>query len=111
MKVSPAHSRKGLGKKLLQHVLNEATKRRYQQLKLETGSMTYFEPARKFYKQSGFTECEPFGDYVKDPNNVFMSLELKKRLFSVFIFIRCSREPNLIAIRKFYFDKLSLSAH
>ncbi len=76
MKTAPAHTRKGVGKRLLNHVLTEANQRGYQQLKLETGSMAYFEPARQFYSRYGFTYCEPFGDYVKDPNNVFMSLDL-----------------------------------
>lgn len=34
-------------------------------------------PARRLYGRNGFTVCEPFADYVPDPNSVFMSLELK----------------------------------
>lgn len=43
---------------------------------LETGSMEAFEPAQKLYESFGFTRCGPFGDYVEDPNSVFMTLRL-----------------------------------
>lgn len=77
MKTAPAHTRKGVGQKLLQHVINEAKSRGYQFLKLETGSMAYFKPARSLYLKFGFSYCQPFGDYKQDPNNVFMALELQ----------------------------------
>ncbi len=32
--------------------------------------------ARKLFKNSGFTECKPFGHYVEDPNSCYMSLKL-----------------------------------
>jgi len=38
--------------------------------------MAAFEPARRLYADCGFAHCEPFGDYVNDPNSVFMTLEL-----------------------------------
>jgi putative acetyltransferase len=47
-------------------------------LSLETGSWEYFRPARALYKSHGFVECSPFGDYVPDPNSVFMSLDLRE---------------------------------
>jgi len=54
----------------------EAKRRGYRRLSLETGSMAAFGPARQLYAACGFTYCEPFGDYVNDPNSVFMTLEL-----------------------------------
>jgi putative acetyltransferase len=45
-------------------------------LSLETGSWEYFRPARSLYRKHGFVECPPFGDYVLDPNSVFMTLDL-----------------------------------
>ncbi|MCY8140428.1 GNAT family N-acetyltransferase, partial [Bacillus inaquosorum] len=45
-------------------------------LSLETGSMASFEPARKLYEGFGFQYCEPFADYVEDPNSVFMTKKL-----------------------------------
>jgi len=38
--------------------------------------MAAFEPARQLYAACGFTSCKPFGDYVNDPNSVFMTMEL-----------------------------------
>ncbi len=76
MKTSSSYLRQGVGHKLLQHVVAVAEQRGYDYLKLETGSMAYFEPARKLYKRFGFKYCGPFGDYVEDPNNVFMSLAI-----------------------------------
>lgn len=79
MKTSPAFTRQGVGKRLLEQVIAIAQQRGYQELKLETGSMAYFEPARKLYQSYGFQPCEPFGDYVNDPNNVFMRLKPKQQ--------------------------------
>ncbi|WP_099020049.1 GNAT family N-acetyltransferase [Marinicella litoralis] len=76
MKTSPAFVRRGVGQRLLEYIIETAQSKGYQQLKLETGSMDYFKPARNLYLKHGFEYCEPFGDYVKDPNNVFMCLAL-----------------------------------
>lgn len=69
----------GVATRLLKHLLEEATKSRYQKISLETGSMEYFIAARKLYKKYGFKECKPFGSYKKDPNSVFMSKELNNK--------------------------------
>ena len=76
MKTAPGMTKKGIGKRLLQQVITVAQTRGFQQLKLETGSMDYFKPARNLYSHYGFKYCRPFGDYVDDPNNVFMCLEI-----------------------------------
>jgi putative acetyltransferase len=68
--------RRGIASKVLSHIINEATKRGYKRLSLETGSMDYFKPAQKLYASFGFTPCEPFADYKLDPNSVFMTKEL-----------------------------------
>jgi putative acetyltransferase len=73
MRTAPAHRRKGVARAVLTHIIAEATKRRYHRLSLETGSMQAFEPAQKLYESFGFTYCPPFGDYVEDPNSVFMT--------------------------------------
>ncbi|MCY8132086.1 GNAT family N-acetyltransferase, partial [Bacillus spizizenii] len=67
---------KGVAKQVLQHIIEEAAKRGYERLSLETGSMASFEPARKLYESFGFQYCEPFADYVEDPNSVFMTKKL-----------------------------------
>ena len=57
---------------MLRHLIEEAGRRGYVQLFLETGSMAAFEPARKLYEGFGFRYCEPFANYKSDPNSVFM---------------------------------------
>ena len=76
MRTASLHLRKGVAKNLLNHMLEEAKRRGYNRLSLETGSMEAFEPARKLYAGFGFTYCKPFADYVEDPYSVFMTREL-----------------------------------
>lgn len=76
MRTASSHLRKGVAKNLLRHMLEEAGRRGYRRLSLETGSMEAFEPARRLYADFGFTYCGPFADYVEDPYSVFMTREL-----------------------------------
>jgi putative acetyltransferase len=69
---------RGVGSAMLRHIVATARASGMARLSLETGSWDYFEPARAFYRSHGFIECPPFGDYVPDPNSVFMSLDLRK---------------------------------
>ncbi len=73
MRVDTSARGRGLGARLLQHVLAEARRRGYRRISLETGSMAFFEPARRLYLRAGFVACPPFGDYLPDPNSVFMT--------------------------------------
>jgi hypothetical protein len=47
-------------------------------MSLETGAAAAFEPAQRLYESFGFSCCRPFGDYVEDPNSVFMTLRLQE---------------------------------
>lgn len=76
MRTSSPHLRKGVATALLTHILEEARRRGYGRLSLETGSMGAFEPARRLYANFGFTYCGPFADYVEDAYSVFMTREL-----------------------------------
>ena len=76
MRTAKAHLRKGIASMLLQQIISEAKRRSYRRLSLETGSMDFFEPARRLYLKFGFRPCPPFTGYVEDPNSVFMTLEL-----------------------------------
>ena len=76
MRTDAAARGRGLGARLLEHVLAEASRRGYRRVSLETGSQEFFRPARTLYAKYGFVECGPFGDYVLDPNSIFMTLEL-----------------------------------
>lgn len=76
MRTSSSYRGKGVASKLLKHILSEATLRGYRRVSLETGSMPFFEPARKLYTKHGFTVCTPFSSYKEDPNSIFMSTVL-----------------------------------
>jgi len=66
----------GVGRALLNHVLQVARERGYRQLLLETGSHPAFTPAQTLYRSVGFRECGPFGSYKENGFSVFMSLSL-----------------------------------
>lgn len=76
MRTASSHLRKGVARNLLNHIMEEAARRGYRRLSLETGSGQAFEPARTLYDNFGFTYCGPFDDYVEDPYSVFMTKEL-----------------------------------
>ena len=73
MRTATGFRRRGVGEAVLQHILEEARRRGYTRLSLETGSMPYFAPARGLYLRFGFEVCEPFAQYKLDPNSVFMT--------------------------------------
>jgi len=76
MRTVTTHRRKGVASAMLTHMLQEAERRCYLRLSLETGSQVGFAPARALYKLFGFKECGPFGEYRADPNSVFMTRSL-----------------------------------
>jgi putative acetyltransferase len=76
MRTATLHLRKGVAKRLLEHIIAEAEGRGYRRLSLETGSMDAFEPAKRLYASIGFQYCEPFSNYIEDPYSVFMTKEL-----------------------------------
>jgi putative acetyltransferase len=76
MRTSRHHRRKGVAAFMLQHILEEAIRRGYRRLSLETGSPAAFEPARQLYARFGFGYCGPFADYVEDTYSVFMTRTL-----------------------------------
>ncbi|ABC31798.1 Histone acetyltransferase HPA2/related acetyltransferase [Hahella chejuensis KCTC 2396] len=76
MRTATTHLRKGVASHLLRHILEEARRRNYRRISLETGSMAAFQPAHQLYANYGFTLCGPFADYIEDPNSVFMTIEL-----------------------------------
>jgi putative acetyltransferase len=70
--------RRGAGRAMLHHIIAAARASGISRLSLETGSWDYFRPAHALYGSHGFVECQPFADYVLDPNSVFLSLELRE---------------------------------
>jgi putative acetyltransferase len=67
---------RGVASSLLTHVMDEARRRGYQRLSLETGTQPFFAPARRLYERHGFITCAPFGDYTADPNSTFFTRTL-----------------------------------
>lgn len=76
MRTAALHMRKGVARYMLNHLLQEAKRRGYTRVSLETGAMAFFEPARKLYESAGFQYRPPFGTYQEDPNSLFMTKEL-----------------------------------
>ena len=77
MRTPSAIRRRGAGRAILTHIIAVARARNYERLSLETGSMEAFMPAQKLYESFGFARCGPFGEYVEDPNSVFMTMRLE----------------------------------
>ncbi|OZE82762.1 GNAT family N-acetyltransferase [Rhodococcus sp. 15-649-2-2] len=76
MRTSAAARGRGVASSLLVHVLDDARRRGYGRVSLETGTQDYFAAARRLYVRHGFVECPPFWDYVLDPSSTFYSLSL-----------------------------------
>lgn len=76
MRTARSRQRSGIGSRLLEHVLGEATRAGFSRISLETGSADFFRPARSLYQKYGFDYCEPFADYKLDPHSVFMTRTL-----------------------------------
>lgn len=79
MRTPAAMRRQGAGRAVLNHILDEARRRGYQRLSLETGPAETFAAAHQLYESAGFRPCGPFGDYKLDPYSVFMTLDLKQQ--------------------------------
>ena len=76
MRTSRGQLRRGVGAAMLEHVVAVARERGYERLSLETGSGGPFEAALRFYEKHGFSYCEPFADYTRDPFSRFMTRPL-----------------------------------
>ena len=76
MRTHPDHLRKGVAALLLDHMIAQASARRWKRLSLETGSGPAFEPALALYRSRGFVEGEAFADYEPTEFNQFLHLTL-----------------------------------
>lgn len=76
MRTSDAHLRRGVGERILQHIMDEARRCGFRRLSLETGSGPAFDPALALYRKYGFADGEAFADYTKSPFNQFLHLDL-----------------------------------
>jgi putative acetyltransferase len=76
MRTPSALRRSGVGRALLNHVIEVGRSRAYHVIYLETGPNSAFAPAQALYRSAGFELCGPFGSYQENGNSVFMSLWL-----------------------------------
>ncbi len=67
---------KGIGKKIIQHLIKESKALEIKKLSIETGAGDFFIPARKLFLDFGFKPCQPFAHYKTDPNSCYFSLNL-----------------------------------
>lgn len=77
MHTAQAARGQGVGRAMLNHLLDVARSRGYRRVSLETGTMTEFAPARALYESAGFIACGPFADYQPSEDNCFMTLPLE----------------------------------
>lgn len=76
MRTDPTYRGTGIGSAMVRHLLQDARSRKVERVSLETGSMGFFAAARALYAKHGFIPCAPFGEYIDDPNSVYLSLRL-----------------------------------
>ena len=76
MRTAEGWRRSGVAQALLTHIVQEARRRGYDRLSLETGTQPVFQAARRLYERFGFVVCAPFDGYNEDPNSVFMTCRL-----------------------------------
>jgi putative acetyltransferase len=74
IRVSDRFRNKGNGRKIINHLINEAKKLNIKRLSLETGSGEFFMPARELFVKCGFKICKPFSHYKDDINSVYFSM-------------------------------------
>lgn len=66
---------RGVGRAMVDHLVDVARARGCRRVSVETGSMAAFTPARALYASAGFQICGPFAEYGPSPNSVFMTLD------------------------------------
>lgn len=76
MHTASAARGRGVGRLVLNHLLEVARRRGYSRVSLETGTMDAFAPARRLYESAGFEVTPPFAPYWDNEYSVCMTLEL-----------------------------------
>lgn len=74
MYVVPGHRGLGIGKEILSELERLATEAGQAIVRLETGVKQ--EAALHLYRNAGYTQCAPFGNYGPDPLSIFMEKTL-----------------------------------
>ena len=76
IRVSNDFRNKGIGNKIITHLIIQAKKLGIKKLSIETGSGNFFLPARKLFEHFKFIKCKPFAHYKEDPNSCYYTLDL-----------------------------------
>ena len=76
IRVADKFRNKGIGEKIIYHLIDEAKKLEISKLSIETGAGDFFIPARKLFSKFGFKKCIPFAHYKEDPNSCYYTLNL-----------------------------------
>jgi|SRR5215469_10987178 len=76
MHTAEAARGRGIGRAILDHLIDVARALGIRRVSLETGTTLGFAPARALYEDVGFVESGPFGSYQPSDDNLFMTLEL-----------------------------------
>ena len=64
---------KGIGNKIIAHLIEEAKKLNITRISIETGAGRFFAPARKLFDKCGFKPCLPFAHYKEDINSLYLT--------------------------------------
>ena len=65
--------RKGAAREVLVRIIDEARRRGYTRLSLETGTGPAFDPAHALYLRFGFERCKAFAPYEENGFSTFMT--------------------------------------
>ena len=76
IRVADEFRKKGIGERIINHLIEEAKKLEISKLSIETGAGDFFAPARKLFNKFGFKKSEPFAHYKVDPNSCYFTLDL-----------------------------------
>jgi putative acetyltransferase len=76
MRTHPDHLGQGVGRLILQTIIEAGRAREMRRLSLETGSGPAFDAARRLYERFGFREGEAYASYRKTDFNRFLHLDL-----------------------------------
>ena len=76
IRVADEFRKKGIGERIIKHLIEEAKKLEISKLSIETGAGAFFAPARKLFNKFGFKKSEPFAHYKVDPNSCYFTLDL-----------------------------------
>ena len=76
IRVADEFRKKGIGERIIKHLIDEAKKLKITKLSIETGAGEFFLPARKLFSKFGFKSCSPFAHYKDDPNSCYYTLNI-----------------------------------